>query len=330
VTLKWTVGCGLWVVRGPTADDVRLQPEELSTAHCSLPTATHVYAIGCALLLALCSPAHAQLTEPFDHLHLAVPDTEQARDWYLRHMGGNVGETPERVAFGEWKGDHPLPIQLLFLQSTTARPSAGSAIDHIGFSFADLDAKMAALRAAGIKVVSPVTEVPGLWKQAMIEDPWGTSLELVEDPDALGLHHVEVRVPDPEDSVRWYIRAFGGDRTTYKGIEAIRYRDLGVFYLVIVGDDDAAPSQGHAIDHLGFGPIDLDKVVTDLTAQGVKFASNPNPRGFPACTFRGAGAGEIRRLYCAEPDQLTHRVVSLDGPGGVRVELVQHLEAGGH
>ncbi len=57
-------------------------------------------------------------------------------------MGGNVGETPERVAFGEWKGDHPLPIQLLFLQSTTARPSAGSAIDHIGFSFADLDAKM--------------------------------------------------------------------------------------------------------------------------------------------------------------------------------------------
>lgn len=292
-------------------------------------------AAACALLLIVCSPAQAQLTEPFDHLHLAVPDIEQARDWYLRHMGGNAGETPERVAFGEWKGDHPLPIQLLFLQSAGARPSAGSAIDHIGFSFADLDAKMAALQAAGVKVVSPIAEVPGLWKRAMIEDPWGTRLELVQDPDAPGLHHVELRVADPEESFRWYVRAFGGDRTKYKGIDAIRYRDLGVFYLIIVKDDQAAPSQGHAIDHLGFGPIDLDKVVNDLTAQGATFTSDPNPRGFPACmlSVRGGGEGgvrEVRRLYCAEPEQLAHRIVFLTGPGGVRIELVQHLEAGGH
>jgi catechol 2,3-dioxygenase-like lactoylglutathione lyase family enzyme len=285
------------------------------------------------LLFAVCAPARAQLTEPFDHLHLAVPDPEQARDWYLRHIGGNVGETPERVAFGEWKGDHPLPIQLLFMQSTTARPSRGSAIDHVGFSFPDVDAKLAALQAAGVKVVSPVTQVPGRWKQAMVEDPWGTRLELIEDPDAPGIHHVELHVADPEASFRWYVRAFGGDRTTYKGIDAIRYRDLGVFYLIIVKDEGAAPSEGHSIDHIGFGPIDLDKVVTDLTAQGMKFTSNPNPRGFPACTFRGGGEGSvggIRRLYCAEPDQLAHRVVFLDGPGGVRIELVQHLEAGGH
>ena len=295
-----------------------------------LPAAGYVCAV---LVLLACTPARAQLTEPFDHLHLAVPDVEQARDWYLRYMGGNAGETPERVAFGEWKGDHPLPISLLFLQSTAARPSAGSAIDHIGFSFADLDATMTRLRTAGVKVVSPIRDVPGLWKQATIEDPWGTRLELVQDPDAPGLHHVEVRVPDPEESFRWYVRAFGGDRTQYKGIDAIRYRELGVFYVFIVRGDQAAPSQGHSIDHLGFGPIDLDKVVADLTAQGMTFASDPNPRGFPACTLRGAGEGgvrEIRRLYCAEPDQLAHRVVSLDGPGGVRIELVQHLEAGGH
>lgn len=292
-------------------------------------------AAACALVCGLSSPAQAQLTEPFDHLHLAVPDIEQARDWYLRHMGGNAGETPERVAFGKWTSEHPLPIQLLFLQSTTARPSAGSAIDHLGFSFPDLNVTFAALQAAGVKIVSPITEAPGPWKHAMIEDPWGTRLELIQDPDALGLHHVELRVPDPEASFRWYVRAFGGDRTTYKGIDVIRYRDLGVFYLMAVKDDHAAPSQGHSIDHLGFGPIDLDKVVTDLTALGATFASNPNPRGFPACrvSVRGddeGGGREIRRLYCAEPDQLAHRIVALDGPGGVRIELVQHLEAGGH
>ena len=176
-----------------------------------------------ALLLAVCSQAQAQLTEPFDHLHLAVPDIEQARDWYIHHMGGNAGETPETVSWGKWPVDHPLPIQLLFLLSDKARPSAGSAIDHIGFSFADLDAKVAALQAAGVKIVSPVTEVSGLWKQAVAEDPWGTKLVLVQDPDALGIHHVELRVPDPDESLRWYVRAFGGDRTKYKGlIDAVR------------------------------------------------------------------------------------------------------------
>src|SRR5688572_32062920 len=92
-------------------------------------------------LLALPAPATAQLTDPFDHIHLAVPDVERARDWYIQHMGGNVGETPEAVAWGAWPGDHPLPIQMLFTLSADARPSDGSAIDHIGFSFTDLDAK---------------------------------------------------------------------------------------------------------------------------------------------------------------------------------------------
>ena len=288
-----------------------------------------------AFLLAAAAPARAQLTEPFDHVHLAVPDVERARDWYIRHMDGNAGETPETVAWGKWPGDHPLPIQILFQLSSDARPSTGSAIDHIGFSFASLAAKVEALRAAGVLIVAPVTIVPGLWKQAVAEDPWGTKLVLVEDPDALGIHHVELRVPDPDAALRWYVRAFGGDRTRYKGVlDAIRYRDLGVFYLFATQDDRAPASPGHAIDHLSFGPYDLDKVVTALTADGVTFTSNPNPRLNPACRVVAAdgeqGALGVRRLYCAQPDQLAHRVVYLDGPGGVRIELVQHLEAGGH
>jgi hypothetical protein len=98
-----------------------------------------------------------------------------------------------------------------------------------------------------------------------------------------------------------------------------------------VKDDDAAPSAGHVIDHIGFGPIDLDKTVNALTAQGVTFVSNPNPRLNPACRFvLGDDERGVRRLYCAQPDQLAHRVVYLEGPGGVGIELVQHLEAGGH
>jgi catechol 2,3-dioxygenase-like lactoylglutathione lyase family enzyme len=287
-----------------------------------------------ALLFSLTvgAPAWAQLTDPFDHLHVAVADVEGARDWYIKHMGANEGETPETVAWGKWPTDHPLPIQLHFLLSADARPSAGSTIDHIGFSFTDLGPRVDALRAAGVKIVSPVTEVPGLGKQAVAEDPWGTKLVLVEDPDALGIHHVELRVPDPDRTLQWYVHAFGGDRTKYKGqIDAIRYRDLGVFYIFAVKDAGATSSTGHSIDHISFGPIDLDKVVNALTSEGAKFTSNPNPRINPACRFVQAdNGGDIRRLYCAQPDQLSHRVVYLEGPDGVHLELVQHLEAGGH
>src|SRR5262245_6746750 len=120
-------------------------------------------ALALLLLLACGSLARAQLTEPFDHLHLAVTDVERARDWYIEHMGGNVGATPETVAWGNWPSDHPLPIQLHFQLTADAHPSAGSTIDHIGFSFADVAAQVEKLRAAGVKIISPVADMPGLW-----------------------------------------------------------------------------------------------------------------------------------------------------------------------
>jgi catechol 2,3-dioxygenase-like lactoylglutathione lyase family enzyme len=277
--------------------------------------------------------AYAQYeAPPFDSIHLAVPEISQARDWYLTNMGGNVGETADRVAFGRWTGDHPLPLQLIFEVSSSAQPSAGSVIDSVGFSFNDLDAKMRELQAADVKIVTPLTSSGTDWKHAVVEDPWGTRLELVEDQDNVGLHHVNLHVKDPGASLAWYVRAFGGDRASVRGREGIRYRDLGLFYVFASKDETAMPSEGHSIDRIAWGPLDLDKVVNDLKTLGVKFSSDTNPRGYPSCNFVGGGADEggIRRLFCTQPDQLPHRIVYLDAPDGVKVELVQHLEAGGH
>ena len=302
-----------------------------------LPAASCQLLAACCLLLALGvdAPAYAQYeAPPFDSLHLAVPEISTARDWYLEHMGGTTGETPDRVAFGKWSGDHPLPLQLIFEVAAGAKPSAGSVIDSIGFSFTNLDETVRTLQAAGVTIVTPVTSSPTYWKRAIVEDPWGTRLELVEDPDLLGLHHVLLRVKNPKSSLDWYVRAFGGDRATVRGLDAIRFRDLTLFYVFAVQDDTTGPSVGHSIDRLAWGPIDLDRVVTDLKTLNVTFLSNPNPRGYPACNFVGGdddgGARQVRRLFCAQPDQLPHRIVSLDAPDGVRVELTQHLEAAGH
>jgi catechol 2,3-dioxygenase-like lactoylglutathione lyase family enzyme len=286
-----------------------------------------------ALLFAVCVSANAQESVPFDSLQLAVPDVAQAHDWYLKNIGGNPGETAERVAFGPWIEQHPLPYQIVFVASGNAQPSAGSVIDNIGFSFRNLDAKVQEIQAAGAKIVTPAADVPGLWRRAVVEDPWGTKLELVEDPDLFGFHHITLVVPNPEQIQTWYVRAFGGERIKYRDrIDAIRYRNLSAFYLFLVKGEGATPSQGHSIDHLAWGPLDLDKVVSDLTGLGVKFTSNPNPRSYPACVFvegtddRGRGTHGIRKLSCTEPDRLAHRSVYLQTPYGVPIEIVQHLE----
>lgn len=260
------------------------------------------FVFACLVACALPAAAQAPRTVPFDHLHLTAADPAAARDWYIKNMGANPGETPDRAAFGAWTGRAPLPAQFVWIRADNPAPSEGSVIDSIGMSFANLDAKMKEFEAAGIKVVNPVQDVPGLWKRAVIQDPWGVKIELVQDSELLGFHHIALRVADPEESLKWYANAFGGERTKIKGrIDAVKYGNL---YLLVLKGEGTVPSQGRAIDHLGFGPTDMDAAAADLKAKGVKFTREPAPK----------------------PNQFGHRTAFVEGPGGVNIELVMHAE----
>src|SRR5262245_57933738 len=100
-------------------------------------------------LLAAASRAAAQpATLPYDHVHLAPPDQAKAVEWYHKMFGGQpTPERKDRLLFGK--------PRIIWMKSETAQPSAHTAIDHIGFPFADLDAKMKEWQAAGVKVVTP-------------------------------------------------------------------------------------------------------------------------------------------------------------------------------
>jgi catechol 2,3-dioxygenase-like lactoylglutathione lyase family enzyme len=244
-------------------------------------------------------PAYAQKSRSFDHVHLAAPEPERAFAWYMEHMGGSPGESPDRVAFGTFSQHSSLPVQLMWQRSADARPSAGSAIDNIGFSFVDVEAKMRALEAAGVKIVMPVHEA-GPWKKGVIEDPWGVRIELVQDADLVGFHHVSLSVPDPEASLAWYVAEFGGERTTLKGqASAVKY---GAMYLLISRGESVAPSQGSAINHIGWAVHGIDNAAARLKADGVVFSAEP--------------AVALNRYG--------HRVAFIGGPGGVRIEIVEH------
>src|SRR5713226_2888332 len=253
------------------------------------------FVIASAIVICVAAQAAAQtpILPIVDHIHLNVPDQAKAVEWYQKNVGGApMTEAPDRLMFGD--------TRLIFLKNDRGQPSSGSAIDHIGFSFADLDAKMKELEAAGVKIVNPLRDAPGLFKLAFIEDPWGTRIEVVQDPEKLGLHHMHLRAPDPTATLAWYKEKLGGESAKLKDrIDGLKYS--GVWILVARGD--ATPSEGHAIDHIGWQTPNLAAKTTELKAQGVKFTTEPRPLKLASGTM-------VNFAY-------------LEGPAGAKIELVQ-------
>jgi len=257
-------------------------------------------ALAVAAAAAVSAVAQAPVpTLPYDHIHLNVPDPAAAASWYEKNFGGRrITEAPDRLMFGS--------TRFMFLRNAAAKPSAGSAIDHVGFSVADLDATMKALEAAGAKVTTPAREVQGLFKLAFVEDPWGTRIEVVQDPELLGLHHMHLRAPNPEEAFSWLLGNFGGQKTQMKGrLDAVKYSADGfsdVWILVTKGE--AEPSIGHAIDHIGWRSTrPLNETIDALVAKGVQKTSEPRPLTLP-------NGPSINFAYVA-------------GPAGARIELVE-------
>ena len=254
---------------------------------------TLMLSLTAVLAAAVSAAAQTPILPIVDHIHLNVPDQAKAVEWYQKNFGGTpMTEAPDRLMLGD--------TRLIFLKNEKGQPSTGSALDHIGFSFADLDAKMKELEAAGVKVVTPVRDVQGLFKLGFVEDPWGTRIEVVQDSEKLGLHHVHLRGPDPAAILGWYKQKFGGDTAKLKDrIDGLKYS--GVWLLVQRGD--AVPSEGHAIDHIGWRTPNLAEKALQLKAQDVKFTTEPRPLKLASGTM-------VNFAY-------------LEGPSGAKIELVQ-------
>ena len=234
--------------------------------------------------------AQAPRAIAFDHVHLGVPDPQSAYDWYLQYLDGRPAEFATRVAFQAWPAQPPLPVQILFNRTPDAPPSDGGSISRLGFSYDDVEAKARGLRAAGVAFVEP----------RVFKDPWGTTIELVQDPQLRGFHHVVLSVPDVDMTLKWYASAFGGDRVKLPGqLDALRY---GNVYLAAV-KGQGAPSRGRAIDHISWGPTDINQTVADVTARGGKVTA--------------AVAG---------PNMFGHHTAFVEESNGVAIELVQHNE----
>jgi len=195
-------------------------------------------------------------TLTFDQVHLGAPDPEGAARWYVQHLGATPGDHADRVMFGA--------TRFIFLKNDAPAPSHGAAIDHVGFSFADVGAKVHSLQAAGVRVTG----------STFIEDPWRARIELVEDRETIGFHHVHLQVPDPDRARDWYVGMFGGvAEALHGGLKGLRYQDVRI----VMDRGAAAASAGHTIDHIGWRMPDLLAKAAALKNRGVRFTTEPHP-----------------------------------------------------
>ena len=114
------------------------------------------------------------------HVHWFTQQYREVLDWYIDVFG------VERFKRGSIETTANAPGQnLSFGDSDDPRlPTRGTAIDHIGFEFEDLDAFVEELEAKGVELDVPVREIPSIGlKIAFLTDPSGVYVELTEGLD---------------------------------------------------------------------------------------------------------------------------------------------------
>ena len=114
------------------------------------------------------------------HVHLRVPDADASFKWYLDKFGGSREKMKNRVEGLRYDSVWLLADTLA--SGETAAPSAGRAIDHLGWRPANLDTTAAELKRKGVKFTVEPREGSGGLRVSFVEDPVGVKIEVVQRP----------------------------------------------------------------------------------------------------------------------------------------------------
>lgn len=245
------------------------------------------------------------------HIHLATSHAGEAIKWYVQHFDCTVIE-------GRAKAINCAGMSIDFVERPSLGGSQGTGVNHISFSYADVTAKMAELESVGVrgsgvrlqrfKDGSTLQNLPGLFTHGFVFDPWGTRIELIEDPQLLGFHHIHLQSADPGAALDWYARFIGGERARYKDqIDGLRFAGA---WLLVAQQGEGRPASTHerAVDHLGFVTSDLDAAVSAMTSNGVDVHGPTVPEN---------GRSDAKRAYLSGPDGV---LIALVEPGWAGVE----------
>ena len=266
------------------------------------------------------TPALAAEAE-FHHVHVTSSSPAKGVEWYSEHL--DCEPLADRDDAANCDG-----VELVFVPQPTAGGSQGTGVNHIGFSVPDLDAKMAEFEAVGVGGAgvrlqrnedgSIIRDIPGLFKIAFIFDPWGTRIELVEDEDYLGFHHVHLSATDPGETLAFYRDVMGGEPATMRGmLDGLLFDDVWLLFAQHPEGASPAATQGRALDHIAFMLDDLDAEAPALRQAGVRFQEEP--------VVPENARTQARRAFVHGPDNVRIAVVEA-GFAGVMADLTPIAE----
>ena len=206
----------------------------------------------------------------FAHVHLYVSNLSLHRSLWSELLGGELLEEAGYTALS-------IPGALIFFteQAPTA-PSAGTAVNHVGFKVQDLDAVLSKWRTLGYAVDSGSTGGEGL-RHAYITMPNGARVELTGDPALTTpseMHHVHYHSPRHREVLAWYRDIFSAVPRVRAAIETTA--DVPGSNLTFTRSDGTVlPTRGTAVDHVGFEVEDIEAFAEMLGSKGVELEGPP-------------------------------------------------------
>ena len=260
----------------------------------------------------------------YHHVHITASSPSEGVRWYTTYLDcAPVADRPDAADCGG--------VELIFVVQPTLGSTQGTGVNHISFSYADLPTKMTELESVGVRGSgvrlqrfgdgSTWRDVPDLFKLGFIFDPWGTRIEMVEDPERLGFHHIHLSASDPEATLAWYSDVLGGEPASLKNqISGLRFGDI---WVLASQHEEGTPAttMGRAIDHIGFMVPNLDAAAPQMRDQGVEFLQEP------ARPEQGRTAA--KRAFIAAPDNVQLAVVETGWAGEVIERPTDTLTAEG-
>ena len=260
----------------------------------------------------------------YHHVHITASSPSEGVRWYTTYLDcAPVADRPDAADCGG--------VELIFVVQPTLGSTQGTGVNHISFSYADLPTKMTELESVGVRGSgvrlqrfgdgSTWRDVPDLFKLGFIFDPWGTRIEMVEDEETLGFHHIHLSASDPEATLAWYSDVLGGEPASLKNqISGLRFGDI---WVLASQHEEGTPAttMGRAIDHIGFMVPNLDAAAPQMRDQGVEFLQEP------ARPEQGRTAA--KRAFIAAPDNVQLAVVETGWAGEVIERPTDTLTAEG-
>lgn len=227
-----------------------------------------------ALVLVL--PAQAEFAEPndrgvaFGHMHLVVADLELHKRLWPKLFDA---ELVERQGYSAVRIADAL---IFFRDAEPTAPSVETAVDHFGLRVRDVKGVLAKWQDLGYDVDSQTIDANG-HVSAYITMPGGVRLALDEDPNqAVGtsMGHVQFATPMRAEQLAWYTELFGVKALT-EDTNAQAAAVPGSELRFDDSENDRLPTDGAAIDHIGFEVQEWDAFVEMLREADIQFEFGP-------------------------------------------------------